>query len=72
MAQGHVFTMEDGRPLDPQYVTRLFQKIRKQGEPLQEQTFHDLRHCARSLWIASGVISASVQAPRALLGLGQC
>jgi|SRR5215204_2807534 len=26
--------MEDGRPLDPAYVTWLFQKIRTQGEPL--------------------------------------
>ena len=26
---GHVFTMEDGRPLDPGSVTRLFQKLRK-------------------------------------------
>jgi integrase len=40
--QGHVFTMEDGRALDPAYVTRLFQKIRKQGEPLPELTFHGL------------------------------
>jgi integrase len=53
--QGHVFTMEDGRALDPAYVTRLFQKIRKQGEPLPELTFHGLRHCAGSLWLAAGV-----------------
>jgi integrase len=30
--QGHVFTMEDGRALDPAYVTRLFQKNRTEGE----------------------------------------
>jgi integrase len=54
IGDGHVFTMEDGRPLEPQHVSRLFQKLRKQGEPLPEQTFHDLRHCAASLWIASG------------------
>jgi integrase len=53
--QGHVFTMEDGRALDPAYITRLFQKIRKQGEPLPELTFHGLRHCAGSLWLAAGV-----------------
>jgi integrase len=29
--QGHVFTMEDGRALDPQYVTRMFQKIPDSG-----------------------------------------
>ena len=33
---GHVFTCEDGSPLDPAYVTRLFQRIRRQGEPLPE------------------------------------
>jgi integrase len=53
--EGHVFTMEDGRPLNPAYVTRLFQKIRRQGELLPELTFHGLRHCAGSLWLASGV-----------------
>jgi integrase len=41
--------------LDPAYVTRLFQKIRKHGEPLPELTFHGLRHCADSLWLAAGV-----------------
>ena len=45
----HVFTMEDGRPLDPAYITRLFQKIRMQGEPLPALTFHGLRHCFASL-----------------------
>jgi hypothetical protein len=31
--------MDDGRALDPAYVTRLFQVIRTQGEPLPELTF---------------------------------
>lgn len=32
---GHVFTMESGRALDPAYITRLFQKLRKcPGEEL--------------------------------------
>jgi integrase len=52
---GHVFTMEDGRALDPQYVTRLFQKIRIQNDPLPELTFHGLRHSWASLMLASGV-----------------
>ena len=34
---------------------QVFQKIRKQGEPLPELTFHGLRHCAGSLWLAAGV-----------------
>lgn len=52
---GHVFTMEDGLPLDPAYVTRLFQKIRLAGEPLPGLTFHGLKHCAGWLWLAAGV-----------------
>jgi integrase len=57
---GHVFTDELGRPLDPNYVTRLFQKIRKQDVPLPELTFHGLRHCAASLMLASGADIAVV------------
>lgn len=30
--EGHVFTMEDGRPLDPSYVTRLFERLRMKTE----------------------------------------
>jgi site-specific recombinase XerD len=50
----HVFMMEDGRPLDPAYVTGLFQKIRTQGDPLPELRFHGLRHCNASLMLAGG------------------
>jgi integrase len=52
--QGHVFTIEDGRPLDPAYITRLFQVIRRQAEPLPELTFHGLRHSYASLMLAEG------------------
>jgi integrase len=58
--QGHVFTMEDGRGLDPAYVTRLFQKIRTAGEPLPELTFHGLRHSWVSLMLAGGADLAVV------------
>jgi integrase len=52
---GHIFTMQDGRALDPAYVTRLFQWLRKgPGEVLPQLTFHGLRHCHASLLIASG------------------
>ncbi|HEX3199673.1 MAG TPA: tyrosine-type recombinase/integrase [Propionibacteriaceae bacterium] len=57
---GHAFTMEDGRPLDPQYITRLFQKIRTQGVPVPQLTFHGLRHCWASLMLASGADIAVV------------
>jgi integrase len=58
---GHVFTMEDGRALDPAYVTRLFQKLRKgPGEELPPLSFHGLRHCHASLMLASGADIAVV------------
>jgi Phage integrase family len=41
-------------------VTRLFQAIRKQGEPLRTLSFHGLRHCAASLMLASGADIAVV------------
>jgi integrase len=59
--EGHVFTMEDGRALDPAYITRLFQKLRKgPGEELPAMSFHGLRHCAASLMLASGADIAVV------------
>ncbi|HEX5907615.1 MAG TPA: site-specific integrase [Propionibacteriaceae bacterium] len=51
---------EDGRALDPQYVSREFQKIRLQGEPLPELTFHGLRHSAASLMLAGGADISTV------------
>jgi integrase len=46
---GHVFTYEDGRPLKPQYATRLFDKFRIRAG-LPEMTLHGLRpsrpHCS--------------------------
>jgi integrase len=59
--EGHVFTMQDGRALDPAYITRLFQKLRKgAGEELPPLSFHGLRHCAASLMLASGADIAVV------------
>jgi integrase len=58
--QGHVFTMEDGRPLDPNYVTRQFAAICKEGEPLPELTFHGLRHTCASLMLAGGADISTV------------
>jgi integrase len=60
VGDGHVFTLDDGQPLDPAYVTRLFQRIRKQSEPLPELSFHGLRHYAASLMLASGADIAVV------------
>jgi integrase len=50
---GYVFTMEDGRPIKPQYVTRLFEKLRQQAG-LPKMTFHGQRHQSASLMLASG------------------
>jgi integrase len=55
--------MEDGRPLAPAYITRLFQAIRCQDEPLPELTFHGLRHSAASLMLAGGAGSAMRRFP---------
>jgi integrase len=51
----HVFTMEDGRALNPSYVTRLFDQLRKQGEELSKLTPHSLRHSYASALAAAGV-----------------
>jgi integrase len=51
---------EDGRPLDPSYVTRLFSTLRREGEPLPSLSFHGLRHCAASLMLASAADIAVV------------
>lgn len=55
----YVFTMEDGRPLKPQYATRLFEKLRKQAG-LSKMTFHGQRHQTAALLIASGEELVSV------------
>jgi integrase len=50
---GYVFTYEDGSPLKPQYVTRLFDKLRARAD-LPVMILHGLRHMSASLMIASG------------------
>ena len=54
--QGHVFTMEDSRPLDTAYLTRLFQALRKgrMRGAAPSSAFHGLTHCYASLMIGSG------------------
>jgi len=60
---GHVFTYEDGKPLRPQYVTRLFDTLRD-DIGLPKITLHGLRHQHISLLIAAGV-SPSIITKRA-------
>jgi integrase len=50
---GYVFTYEDGRPLIPQYASRLFDKLREKAD-LPHITFHGQRHEAASLMLEAG------------------
>lgn len=56
---GAVFTYENGEPLKPQYVTRLFEKLRQRAD-LPPMTFHGLRHQHASLQLAAGTPLAVV------------
>lgn len=56
---GWVFTYEDGQPLKPQYVTRLFQSL-CESLGLPSMTLHGLRHMHASLLLASGADIALV------------
>src|SRR3954452_10710209 len=50
---GLVFTQADGRPLDPTYVSRQFDRlIARHGLP--RIRLHDLRHTSASIGLASG------------------
>ena len=50
---GFVFTAENGEALNPELVTKRFRReVERSGLP--KMTFHDLRHLAASLLIASG------------------
>jgi len=42
---GHVFTMEDGRPMSPEYAYKEFCKFLKRAG-IRHIRFHDLRHYA--------------------------
>jgi|TARA_B100000519_G_scaffold135752_1_gene117433 integrase len=56
---GHLFTYENGKPLRPQFVTRLFETMRS-DVGLPEMTLHGLRHMHASLLLASGTDIALV------------
>lgn len=52
-SEGYVFTWEDGRPYDPDYITGIFSKATKEfGRP--EITLHKLRHSCASMLINKG------------------
>lgn len=51
---GWVFTYEDGRPLEPHYISKTFRKIVRAID-LPHLTFHGLRHEHASLLLSAGV-----------------
>ncbi|MCI6421926.1 MAG: tyrosine-type recombinase/integrase, partial [Blautia sp.] len=52
-AEGYVFTWEDGRTYNPDYISKLFSKATKEfGRP--EITLHKLRHSCASILINKG------------------
>ncbi|MGH1547966.1 tyrosine-type recombinase/integrase [Leifsonia poae] len=56
---GYVFTYPTGEPLKPQYVTRLFEKLRAQSG-LPRMPLHGLRHESASLLLSHGADIALV------------
>lgn len=59
LGSGYVFSYENGEPLRPQYVTRLFDSLRRDVS-LPAMTLHGLRHIHASLLLASGADIALV------------
>jgi integrase len=57
---GYVFTLANGRPLDPAYITRRFARLRDSTD-LPPVRLHDLRHGAASLAHEAGVNLKTVQ-----------
>jgi len=53
VSSGLVFTMVDGRGIQPQYVTRLFARVCAEGG-FPQIRLHDLRHTSASLGLAAG------------------
>lgn len=49
-----MFTYEDGRPLDPHYISKAFRRIVRAID-LPHLTFHGLRHEHASLLLSAGV-----------------
>lgn len=57
---GHVFTREDGEPLHPDRVSKLFEKaVQAAGVP--RIRLHDLRHTSATLALAAGIHPKIVQ-----------
>lgn len=49
----YVFTWEDGKPYDPGYITKAFQKVLTKNN-FPKMRFHDLRHSCASILYDKG------------------
>ena len=56
----YIFKWEDGRPFNPGYISRYFERIIEENK-LPKIRFHDLRHSAASLLVDMGFSLKEVQ-----------
>ena len=59
---GLVFARADGNPLDPDYITKLWPKIREAAGITKNVRVHDLRHTTADLLYAAGIDEVSITA----------
>ncbi len=59
---GRVFTNRVGKPIQPEYLDRVFDRDRDRAKLPEELNFHSLRHTFASLLIAAGVHPKAIQA----------
>lgn len=58
--QGYIYTLEDGTPMNPDYITKAFIKLIK-SKKLRHIRFHDLRHSCATLMRHNGVKLEDIQ-----------
>lgn len=58
--EGYIYVLEDGTPVNPDYITKKFIKFIKQ-EKLRHIRFHDLRHSCATLMRHEGVKLEDIQ-----------
>lgn len=58
--QGYIYVLEDGTPINPDYITKAFIKFMK-GTSLKRIRFHDLRHSCATMMRHEGVKLEDIQ-----------
>ena len=58
--EGYIYVLEDGTPVNPDYITKKFIKFIK-AEKLRHVRFHDLRHSCATLMRHEGVKLEDIQ-----------